>query len=83
MRIGVASAFLHLYCIFTDNTVNKLSKSSLCRTGYGNLTPRTEWGKVATILYAIVGMPLMLLYMSNVGEILAHIFKFIYFRACR
>ncbi|XP_045129800.1 potassium channel subfamily K member 18-like [Portunus trituberculatus] len=50
--------------------------------GYGNLTPRTEWGKIATILYAIVGMPLMLLYMSNVGEVLAHIFKFIYFRVC-
>ncbi|XP_068217794.1 TWiK family of potassium channels protein 18-like [Palaemon carinicauda] len=51
--------------------------------GYGNLAPRTELGKIATILYAIVGMPLMLLYMSNVGEILANIFKFIYFRACR
>ncbi|XP_050705296.1 potassium channel subfamily K member 18-like [Eriocheir sinensis] len=82
VRIGVASAFLHLYCISSYNTVNESSKSSLCCTGYGNLTPRTEWGKVATILYAIVGMPLMLLYMSNVGEILAHIFKFIYFRVC-
>ncbi|KAG0728619.1 TWiK family of potassium channels protein 18 [Chionoecetes opilio] len=50
--------------------------------GYGNLTPRTEWGKIVTILYAIVGMPLMLLYMSNIGEVLAHIFKFIYFRVC-
>ena len=55
----------------------------VCNAGYGNLTPRTEWGKIATILYAIVGMPLMLLYMSNVGEVLAHIFKFIYFRVCR
>ncbi|XP_063599989.1 TWiK family of potassium channels protein 18-like [Penaeus indicus] len=51
--------------------------------GYGNMTPRTEWGKITTILYAIVGMPLMLLYMSNVGEILAKAFKFLYFRACR
>ncbi|KAG7163442.1 potassium channel subfamily K member 18-like [Homarus americanus] len=51
--------------------------------GYGNMTPRTDWGKLATILYAIVGMPLMLLYMSNVGEILAQVFKFVYFRACR
>ncbi|XP_037799785.1 potassium channel subfamily K member 18-like [Penaeus monodon] len=51
--------------------------------GYGNMTPRTEWGKITTILYAIIGMPLMLLYMSNVGEILAKAFKFLYFRACR
>lgn len=36
--------------------------------GYGNLSPKTEWGKVATILYAIIGMPLFLLYLSNIGE---------------
>ncbi|KAK4302438.1 hypothetical protein Pmani_025477 [Petrolisthes manimaculis] len=28
-------------------------------------------------------MPLMLLYMSNVGEVLAQVFKFLYFKACR
>lgn len=38
-------------------------------TGYGNLSPRTEWGKVATILYAIIGMPLFLLYLSNIGKL--------------
>lgn len=36
--------------------------------GYGNLAPRTQWGKVATILYAIIGMPLFLLYLSNIGK---------------
>ncbi|XP_071516667.1 TWiK family of potassium channels protein 18-like [Panulirus ornatus] len=51
--------------------------------GYGNMAPRTDWGKITTILYAIVGMPLMLLYMSNVGGILAQVFKFLYFKACR
>lgn len=37
--------------------------------GYGNITPRTFWGKVATIFYAIIGMPLFLLYLSNIGEL--------------
>lgn len=51
---------------------------SVCPPGYGNVSPRTEWGKVATILYAIIGMPLFLLYLSNIGDILAKSFKWIY-----
>lgn len=50
--------------------------------GYGNVAPRTEWGKLTTIVYAIVGMPLFLLYLSNIGDILAKSFKWIYTRVC-
>ncbi|XP_048505236.1 TWiK family of potassium channels protein 18 isoform X2 [Athalia rosae] len=50
--------------------------------GYGNISPRTEWGKVATIIYAIAGMPLFLLYLSNIGDILARSFKWTYARCC-
>ncbi|XP_017776918.1 PREDICTED: potassium channel subfamily K member 18 [Nicrophorus vespilloides] len=46
--------------------------------GYGNIVPRTAWGKVATIVYAIIGMPLFLLYLSNIGDIMARSFKWIY-----
>ncbi|GBP18819.1 TWiK family of potassium channels protein 18 [Eumeta japonica] len=35
---------------------------------YGHLSPRTSWGKLTTILYALLGMPLFLLYLSNVGK---------------
>ncbi|GAB0100449.1 TWiK family of potassium channels protein 18 [Sergentomyia squamirostris] len=50
--------------------------------GYGNLIPRTKWGKIATIVYAIIGMPLFLLYLSNIGDILAKSFKWIYAKVC-
>ncbi|XP_014479174.1 PREDICTED: two pore potassium channel protein sup-9 isoform X7 [Dinoponera quadriceps] len=50
--------------------------------GYGNICPRTKWGKVVTIVYAIVGMPLFLLYLSNIGDILARSFKWTYARCC-
>lgn len=50
--------------------------------GYGNICPKKKWGKVATIVYAIIGMPLFLLYLSNIGDILARSFKWIYARCC-
>lgn len=50
--------------------------------GYGNICPRTKWGKVVTIIYAIIGMPLFLLYLSNIGDILARSFKWTYARCC-
>uniref|UniRef100_A0A8C2CTW0 Potassium channel, subfamily K, member 18 n=1 Tax=Cyprinus carpio TaxID=7962 RepID=A0A8C2CTW0_CYPCA len=39
--------------------------------GYGQMYPVTFEGKVACILYAMVGIPLMLLVISDVGDILA------------
>lgn len=50
--------------------------------GYGNLSPRTGWGKFATVVYAIAGMPLFLLYLSNIGDILARSFKWAYYKMC-
>ena len=46
--------------------------------GYGNLTPSTDLGKVVTMLYALVGIPLMFIYMANIGTVLASSFKFLY-----
>lgn len=52
-------------------------------SGYGNLTPRTGAGKLATVVYALFGIPLMLLYMANVGDILATSFKYTYKKMCK
>ncbi|KAK2586535.1 hypothetical protein KPH14_011427 [Odynerus spinipes] len=46
--------------------------------GYGNLVPRTPWGKGATVMYAVVGIPLYVLYFLNMGKILAHTFRWLY-----
>ncbi|XP_048482376.1 potassium channel subfamily K member 15 [Plutella xylostella] len=51
--------------------------------GYGNLSPRTAGGKLATVLYALLGMPLFLLYLATIGELLARWFKCVYALACR
>jgi hypothetical protein len=50
--------------------------------GFRNVTPRTDHGKIATIVYAVIGIPLMILYLSVVGKLLANAFRKIYGRFC-
>jgi len=54
--------------------------SIITMIGYGNMVPRTHWGKVATIIYAIVGIPVYFLYLMNMGKVFANFFKWIYRR---
>ncbi|XP_067014989.2 potassium channel subfamily K member 18-like [Anabrus simplex] len=50
--------------------------------GYGSVAPKTPWGKVITIVYALIGIPLMLVYLSTVGDVLARNFRRLYGRLC-
>ena len=40
-------------------------------------------GKIFSIFYALIGMPLFLLYLSNIGDIMATSFKWTYSRCCQ
>lgn len=46
------------------------------------MAPRTPWGKVITIIYALIGIPLMLVYLSTMGDVLARNFRRFYGRMC-
>ncbi|XP_072758263.1 uncharacterized protein Galene [Anoplolepis gracilipes] len=50
--------------------------------GYGHIAPKTTNGKVVTIFYAILGIPLMLLCLSNIGDVMATSFRFLYWKVC-
>ncbi|XP_052749989.1 uncharacterized protein LOC113510470 isoform X1 [Galleria mellonella] len=50
--------------------------------GYGHIAPKTQTGKVVTIFYAILGIPLMLLCLANIGDVMASSFRFLYWRVC-
>lgn len=53
-----------------------------CVLGYGNIAPKTFWGRLVCIAYAVLGIPLMLLCLANLGEVMANIFRFVYARIC-
>ena len=50
--------------------------------GYGNISPQTNWGKIMVIAYAILGIPIMLLCLANIGDLMADMFKFVYVKVC-
>ena len=51
-------------------------------TGYGHIAPKTPVGKIVTIFYAIVGIPITVICWSNIGDAMAHAFRFCYWRIC-
>ena len=50
--------------------------------GYGHVAPKTTWGRLVTIVYALVGIPLTFLYLSNIGNFLADCFRMFYKKIC-
>ena len=37
-------------------------------SGYGHITPKTPYGRIACMVYAFIGIPLLLVFMAGVGE---------------
>ncbi|KAK0419082.1 hypothetical protein QR680_013945 [Steinernema hermaphroditum] len=50
--------------------------------GYGTITCHTMGGKIATVVYSVIGIPLMLVVLSDIGRVLLGVFTRSYNR-CR
>ncbi|KAK7503923.1 hypothetical protein BaRGS_00005046, partial [Batillaria attramentaria] len=48
--------------------------------GYGNLVPSATGGRVACIIYGVIGIPLCLLCLANIGFYVARLIRFVYAR---
>ncbi len=43
--------------------------------GYGHVSPTTDTHKILVMIYAIVGLPIMMLFMANIGGLLTKVTK--------
>ncbi|XP_043216956.1 TWiK family of potassium channels protein 7-like [Amphibalanus amphitrite] len=50
--------------------------------GYGHISPKTNGGQLFTILFAMIGTPLLLVFLANIGDGMARVFTFTYSRLC-
>ncbi|XP_043275765.1 TWiK family of potassium channels protein 7-like isoform X2 [Venturia canescens] len=57
------------------------SLTVLTTIGYGSIAPRSTWGKVATMGYAALGIPLTLVYLSSAGGLLSRCARGVFTRA--
>lgn len=56
--------------------------STISTIGYGHIAPKTQLGMIVVMLYAIIGIPLLLLFLANIGDVMATAFKITYSRMC-
>merc|ERR1711993_191133 len=52
--------------------------------GYGHIAPQTMEGKIFCIMYSLIGIPLLLVFMTQIGDWMAVTFRWLYSRIlCR
>ncbi|XP_041485849.1 uncharacterized protein LOC121432072 [Lytechinus variegatus] len=66
--MGIIDHYLTLWSF--ENSFH-LCFSIVTTIGYGNITPVTNLGRMLVIVYAIFGIPIMLLFVSDVGTVIA------------
>ena len=65
------------------HSMNLSGVSVITMIGYGDIVPRTKWGKIGVIIYACLGIPVYILYFTNIGKVFARILKWLYTKAYR
>ncbi|CAF1616023.1 unnamed protein product [Rotaria magnacalcarata] len=59
---------------WTFSTAMLYSATVITTVGYGNIAPKSILGKVTTCIYAMFGIPIMIMCLTNTGDLLAFFF---------
>jgi hypothetical protein len=54
----------------------RCSHPHIC-TGYGHIAPVTRVGRIATIIYACIGIPLLLMVLADLGRLFTRSVKYV------
>eukprot|EP00095_Tigriopus_kingsejongensis_P009549 maker-scaffold114_size351134-snap-gene-2.15 protein:Tk09549 transcript:maker-scaffold114_size351134-snap-gene-2.15-mRNA-1 annotation:"potassium channel subfamily k member 3-like" len=65
---------------FTNSLL--FTMTTLTLIGYGHIAPTTQSLKIAVILYALIGLPLAMVFLANIGGIMADFITYLYSRGC-
>ena len=49
-------------------------------TGYGHISPSTDNLKIQVMIYTIIGLPVMMLFLANIGSLMGNTLKYLYSR---
>ena len=60
-----------------------VQNSVITMIGHGDVVPRAKWGKIGVMIYACFGIPVYVLYLTNIGKVFARILKWLYTKAYR
>ncbi|GFV39000.1 ion_trans_2 domain-containing protein [Trichonephila clavipes] len=58
------------------------SLSLMTTTGYGSMTPRSKWGRAATVCYSLLGIPLILSWIICMGRFFAIYWSWMFDSIC-
>ncbi len=56
--------------------------TTLTLIGYGQISPTTDALKMQVVVYTIVGIPIMALFLANIGSLFSKVLTYIYSRIC-
>jgi hypothetical protein len=59
---------------WTFSTAMLYSATVITTVGYGNIAPKSIFGKIMTCVYALFGIPIMIMCLNNTGDLLAFLF---------
>jgi hypothetical protein len=59
---------------WTYSSAMLYSATVITTVGYGNIAPKSILGRMITCLYAIIGIPIMIMFLTNTGDLLAFCF---------
>jgi hypothetical protein len=60
---------------WTFSTAMLYSATVITTVGYGNIAPKSILGKIMTCAYAIVGIPIMIMCLTNTSDLLGFLFN--------